>query len=353
MSQFIPLKVKTITPQTDQAICIAFDLAVEQQQQFQFQPGQHLTIRHLTEAGEIRRCYSICSYAPKEDISIAVKKIEQGQFSNWANEHLKVGDVLEVMPPQGVFFQKAARTGGQAYLGIAAGSGITPILSIIKQVLFEQDSANFTLLYGNRSWKQTMFAEQIMDLKDQFKERFQLINIFSREFNDSELLNGRIDEDKLKQLFQHDVLEPNFDHVFACGPDEMMDTVERLLPDYGVAKERIHTERFNTGHVRKRSTEVDANRKEEKVNIVLDGRELIVAVGQEDESILDAALRAGADLPYACKGGVCATCRCKVLSGEVDMFLNYSLEQDEVEKGYVLSCQTLPKGANVRLSFDE
>lgn len=353
MSQFIPLKVKTITPQTDQAICIAFDLMPEQQQQFQFQPGQHLTIRHLTEAGEIRRCYSICSYAPKEDISIAIKKIEQGQFSNWANEHLKVGDVLEVMPPQGVFFQKAARTGGQAYLGIAAGSGITPILSIIKQVLFEQDSANFTLLYGNRSWKQTMFAEQIMDLKDQFKDRFQLINIFSREFNDSELLNGRIDEHKLNQLFQHDVLGPDFDHVFACGPDEMMDTVERLLPDYGVAKERIHTERFNTGHIRKRPAEADASRKEEKVNIVLDGRELIVAVGQEDESILDAALRAGADLPYACKGGVCATCRCKVLSGEVDMFLNYSLEQDEVEKGYVLSCQTLPKGANVRLSFDE
>ena len=353
MSQFIPLKVKTITPQTDQAICIAFDLVPEQQQQFQFQPGQHLTIRHLTEAGEIRRCYSICSYAPKEDISIAVKKIDQGQFSHWANEHLKVGDVLEVMPPQGVFFQKAARTGGQAYLGIAAGSGITPILSIIKQVLFEQNSANFTLLYGNRSWKQTMFAEQIMDLKDQFKERFQLINIFSREFNDSELLNGRIDEDKLKQLFEYEVLEPNFDHVFACGPDEMMDTVERLFPVYGVNKEKIHTERFNTGHVRKRSVEVDANRKEEKVNIVLDGRELIVSVSQDDESILDAALRAGADLPYACKGGVCATCRCKVLSGDVDMFLNYSLEDDEVEKGYVLSCQTLPKGANVRLSFDE
>ncbi|ENX35167.1 phenylacetate-CoA oxygenase/reductase, PaaK subunit [Acinetobacter colistiniresistens] len=353
MSQFIPLKVKTITPQTDQAICIAFDLAPELQQQFQFQPGQHLTIRHLTEAGEIRRCYSICSYAPKEDISIAVKKIEQGQFSHWANEHLKVGDVLEVMPPQGGGFQKAARTGGQCYLAIAAGSGITPILSIIKQVLFEQASANFTLLYGNRSWKQTMFSEQIMDLKDQFKERFQLINIFSREFNDSELLNGRIDENKLKQLFEHEVLEPNFDHVFACGPDEMMDTVERLFPVYGLTKDKIHTERFNTGHVRKRPAEADANRKQEKVNIVLDGRELIVAVGQEDESILDAALRAGADLPYACKGGVCATCRCKVLSGEVDMFLNYSLEDDEVEKGYVLSCQTLPKGANVRLSFDE
>ncbi len=353
MSQFVPLKVKSITPQTDQAICIAFDVVPEQQEQFQFQPGQHLTIRHLTEAGELRRCYSICSYAGKEDISIAVKKIDQGQFSNWANDHLKVGDVLEVMPPQGVFFQKAAKMGGQNYLGVAAGSGITPILSIIKQVLFEQPEANFTLLYGNRSWKQTMFAEQIMDLKDQFKERFQLINIFSREFNDSELMNGRIDAEKLKQLFDFEVLETNFDHVFACGPDEMMNAVENTLPNFGIAKERIHTERFHTGQARKRSVETDANRKEEKVNIILDGRELIVSVAQDDESILDAALRAGADLPYACKGGVCATCRCKVLSGEVDMFLNYSLEEDEVEKGYVLSCQTLPKGSNVRLSFDE
>ncbi|MBI1448327.1 1,2-phenylacetyl-CoA epoxidase subunit PaaE [Acinetobacter sp. AC1-2] len=353
MSQFVPLKVKSITPQTDQAICISFDVVLEQQEQFQFQPGQHLTIRHLTEAGEIRRCYSICSYAAKEDISIAVKKIDQGQFSHWANDHLQVGDVLEVMPPQGVFFQKAAKAGGQNYLGVAAGSGITPILSIVKQVLFEQPEAKFTLLYGNRSWKQTMFAEQIMDLKDQFKERFQLINIFSREFNDSELMNGRIDAEKLKQLFDFDVLETSFDHVFACGPDEMMNTVESTLPNYGIAAEKIHTERFHTGQARKRSAEADANRKEEKVNIILDGRELIVSVAQDDESILDAALRAGADLPYACKGGVCATCRCKVVSGEVDMFLNYSLEKDEVERGYVLSCQTLPKGPNVRLSFDE
>lgn len=353
MSQFVPLKVKSITPQTDQAICIAFDVVPEQQEQFQFQPGQHLTIRHLTEAGEIRRCYSICSYAAKEDISIAVKKIDQGQFSHWANDHLKVGDVLEVMPPQGVFFQKAAKAGGQNFLGVAAGSGITPILSIVKQVLFEQSEAKFTLLYGNRSWKQTMFAEQIMDLKDQFKERFQLINIFSREFNDSELMNGRIDAEKLKQLFDFDVLEASFDHVFACGPDEMMNAVESTLPNYGIAAEKIHTERFHTGQARKRSAEADANRKEEKVNIILDGRELIVSVAQDDESILDAALRAGADLPYACKGGVCATCRCKVVSGEVDMFLNYSLEKDEVERGYVLSCQTLPKGPNVRLSFDE
>lgn len=353
MSQFTPLKVKNITQQTDQAICISFDIQPENEEAFRFQPGQHLTIRHITDQGEIRRCYSICSYAPREDISIAVKKIDQGQFSTWVNETLKVGDILDVMQPQGIFFQKAAKLGGKNYLGVAAGSGITPILSIIKQVLFEQSETTFTLLYGNRSWKQTMFAEQIMDLKDQFKTRFQLVNVFSRELNDSELLNGHINEDKLRKLFTSEVIEPDFDHVFACGPEEMMNAVENVLPEFGIHKQSIHTERFNTGAVRKRNLETESNRKEEKVNIVLDGRELIIPVSQEDESILDAALRAGADLPYACKGGVCATCRCKVLEGDVDMFLNYSLEEDEVAKGYILSCQTLPKGSNVRISFDD
>ncbi len=222
--------------------------------------------------------------------------------------------------------------GGQNYLGVAAGSGITPILSIIKQVLFEQPEANFTLLYGNRSWKQTMFAEQIMDLKDQFKERFQLINIFSREFNDSELMNGRIDAEKLKQLFDFEVLETNFDHVFACGPDEMMNAVENTLPNFGIAKERIHTERFHTGQARKRSVEADANRKEEKVNIILDGRELIVSVAQDDESILDAALRAGADLPYACKGGVCATCRCRYFLAKSTCSLTIVLKKMKLKR---------------------
>lgn len=352
MSQFVPLTIKSITPQTEQAICIAFDLTADQQESFQYQPGQHLTIRHLTEDGEIRRCYSICSDI-QEDISIAIKKIDQGQFSTWANDHLKAGDQLEIMPPQGIFFQKAAKTGGQNYLGFAAGSGITPILSIVKSVLLQQTDSNFTLIYGNRTWKQTMFAEQIMDLKDRFKERFQLVNIFSREMNDSTLLNGRIDAEKLQLLFKADLIHTNFDHCFACGPDEMMEAVETVLPELGIERSKIHTERFNTGSAPKATAAQIESRNEEKVNIVLDGRELIVEVSKQDDSILDAALRAGADLPYACKGGVCATCKCKVLEGQVEMAINYSLEPEEIEKGYVLSCQALPTTPNVRLSFDE
>ncbi|WP_407595248.1 2Fe-2S iron-sulfur cluster-binding protein [Acinetobacter lwoffii] len=352
MSQFIPLTIKSIQPQTEQAICIAFDLGPEQLDTFQYQPGQHLTIRHLTEDGELRRCYSICSDT-QEDMSIAIKKIDQGQFSTWANAHLKAGDVLEVMPPQGVFFQKAAKAGGQNYLGFAAGSGITPILSIVKSVLNRQAEATFTLVYGNRSWKQTMFSEQIMDLKDRFKERLQLVNIFSRELNDSDIFNGRIDADKLQQLFQANLISAEADHCFACGPEEMMTTVETVLPTWGIQRSKIHTERFNTGTAPKATAQQMESRSEERVNIILDGRELIVEVSKQDDSILDAALRAGADLPYACKGGVCATCKCKVLEGQVEMAVNYSLEEDEIQKGYVLSCQARPTTANVRLSFDE
>lgn len=352
MSQFIPLTIKSIQPQTEQAICIAFDLAPEQLDAFQYQPGQHLTIRHLTDDGELRRCYSICSDT-QEDMSIAIKKIDQGQFSTWANAHLKAGDVLEVMPPQGVFFQKAAKAGGQNYLGFAAGSGITPILSIVKSVLNRQAEATFTLVYGNRSWKQTMFSEQIMDLKDRFKERLQLVNIFSRELNDSDIFNGRIDADKLQQLFQANLISAEADHCFACGPEEMMTAVETVLPTWGIQRSKIHTERFNTGTAPKATAQQMESRSEERVNIILDGRELIVEVSKQDDSILDAALRAGADLPYACKGGVCATCKCKVLEGEVEMAVNYSLEEDEIQKGYVLSCQARPTTANVRLSFDE
>lgn len=352
MSQFIPLTIKSIQPQTEQAICIAFELSPEHAESFQYQPGQHLTIRHMTEQEELRRCYSICSDSD-EDMSIAIKKIDQGQFSTWANENLKVGDVLEVMPPQGVFFQKAAKVGGKHYLGFAAGSGITPILSIVKAVLNRQQDATFTLVYGNRSWKQTMFSEQIMDLKDRFKERLQLINIFSRELNDSEIFNGRIDAEKLQQLFQAGLIPAETDHCFACGPEEMMNAVETVLPTVGIERNKIHTERFNTGAAPKASAQQIESRTEEKVNIILDGRELIIEVSKQDDSILDAALRAGADLPYACKGGVCATCKCKVLQGEVEMAINYSLEEEEIQKGYVLSCQARPTTQNVRLSFDE
>lgn len=352
MNQFYSLQVKSVQEQTKDAIAIAFDLSAEQREQFRFTPGQHLTLKYQYQDEELRRCYSICSQAENEDLTIAVKRIHKGRFSNWVNDHLKAGDTLEVMPPQGVFFQQAARSAGQSYLAFAAGSGITPILSIIKTLLASQSEAQFTLVYGNRSWGQTMFANELADLKDSYPDRFQLVCIFSRELGESDLLNGRLDADKINALIEHHLLPSAVDHCFACGPEQMMQAVETILPAHGLSSDRIHTERFNTGAAPVLNAEQRANRSQGQVSIILDGRELAIEVTPDDDSILDAALNAGADLPYACKGGVCATCKCKVVEGEVEMTVNYSLEPDEIKQGYVLSCQARPTSDVVRVSFD-
>ncbi|OXY82970.1 1,2-phenylacetyl-CoA epoxidase subunit PaaE [Oceanimonas doudoroffii] len=353
MNQFYSLRVKSVQEQTRDAIAISFELAGDNHQRFRFKPGQHLTLRHQHEGEELRRCYSICSRDGHEDLTIAVKRIPDGRFSNWVNDHLKAGDVLEVMPPQGVFFQQAEKMGGRSYLGFAAGSGITPLLSIVKTLLAQDEQASFTLVYGNRSWNQTMFADELADMKDSYPTRFQFVCIFSREQGESEVLNGRLDEAKIRSLLDSRLLTAEVDHCFACGPEEMMTAVETVLPEYGLARERVHTERFNTGPARSLSAEERAARTQGLVGVILDGRELQVEVSPDDDSILDAALRAGADLPYACKGGVCATCKCKVVEGEVDMAINYSLEPDEVAAGYVLSCQSRPRAGTVRISFDD
>lgn len=353
MNQFYSLRVKSVQEQTRDAIAISFELDGDNQRRFRFKPGQHLTLKHQHEGEELRRCYSICSREGHEDLTIAVKRIHDGRFSNWVNDHLKPGDVLDVMPPQGVFFQQAEKLGGARYLGFAAGSGITPLLSIVKTLLASQPDASFTLVYGNRSWGQTMFADELADLKDAYPTRFQFVCIFSREQGESDILNGRLDEAKIRALLEHKLLSADVDHCFACGPEEMMNAVEGVLPEYGLARERVHTERFNTGPARPLSAEQRAGRSQGEVSIILDGREMQIEVRPEDDSILDAALNAGADLPYACKGGVCATCKCKVVEGEVDMALNYSLEQDELDAGYVLSCQARPRNGVVRISFDD
>ncbi|PSJ45673.1 phenylacetate-CoA oxygenase/reductase subunit PaaK [Zobellella endophytica] len=353
MNQFYSLRVKSVQEQTQDAIAIAFELEGDNKERFRFRPGQHLTLRYQDQGEELRRCYSICSRQDEEELTIAVKRVPGGRFSNWVNDNLKAGDALEVMPPQGLFFQHAEKQGGESYLGFAAGSGITPLLSIVKAVLGERPDSRFTLVYGNRSWRQTMFAEALADLKDRYPSRFQLICVFSREQGESDILNGRLDAARIQSLFASQLLADRYDHCFACGPEEMMQAVEQVLPDHGLARERIHTERFNSGVPRAISAEQRAARSQGDVSLLLDGREFRLEVSAEDDSILDAALRAGADLPYACKGGVCATCKCRVLEGEVDMALNYSLEQDEVARGYVLSCQARPRSGAVRISFDD
>ncbi|TQI81152.1 ring-1,2-phenylacetyl-CoA epoxidase subunit PaaE [Serratia fonticola] len=351
MTVFHRLNVAAIERETPDAVAITLRIPDELKSHYGYIPGQHLTLKALVNGEELRRCYSICS-APQEGVlQIGIKAIHQGRFSSFINQTLKVGDELEVMVPQGRFgYQPQPHAQGN-YLAIAAGSGVTPMLSIIKATLQQEPGSQFTLIYGNRTSRSVMFKEALSDLKNRYPQRFQPLYLFSQENLDSPLLSGRIDRQHLTAMGKTLVAFNEFDHAFICGPQAMMDDAHTVLALAGIPAERIHSERFNTGGIIARPANSD-NRHATQVEIQLDGRRLKIDVGNEDDSILDAALRQGADLPYACKGGVCATCKCKLKAGEVDMALNYSLEPDQLAAGYVLSCQSWPRGEGVVLDFD-
>ena len=351
MTTFHSLTVAKVEPETRDAVTITFAVPQTLQDAYRFRPGQHLTLKARLAGEELRRCYSICRSVTPGEISVAVKAIDGGRFSRYARDEIKQGMALEVMVPQGHFgYQPQAERAGR-YLAIAAGSGITPMLAIVSSTLLVEPDSHFTLIYGNRSSQSMMFRQALADLKDKYPQRLQLVNIFSQETLDSELLHGRIDGEKLHQLGKTLINFSLFDEAFICGPSAMMDEAELALKALGMPEKTIHLERFNTpGSTVKRVTTVQAQG--QKVTVRQDGRDREITLTADDESILDAALRQGADLPYACKGGVCATCKCKVLRGKVDMATNYSLEPDELAAGYVLSCQALPLTADVVVDFD-
>ncbi|CAH6001642.1 1,2-phenylacetyl-CoA epoxidase subunit PaaE [Klebsiella variicola] len=351
MTTFHSLKVARVEPETRDAVTITFAIPQALQAEYCFLPGQHLTLKARLGGEELRRCYSICRSRTPGEISVAVKAIDGGRFSRYAQHDIQQGMELEVMVPQGHFgYQPQAERQGE-YLAIAAGSGITPMMAIMSATLATEPQSRFTLIYGNRSSHSMMFRLALADLKDRYPQRLQVIHLFSQESMDSDLLQGRIDGDKLRQLADHLLDFSRFDEAFICGPAAMMDEAEAALRELGVAEKSIHLERFNTpgGNV-KRAAGVQVEGR--TVTIRQDGRDRLIALSAEDDSILDAALRQGADLPFACKGGVCATCKCKVLRGEVVMAANYSLEADELAAGYVLSCQSLPTSGEVVVDFD-
>ncbi|WP_431221901.1 1,2-phenylacetyl-CoA epoxidase subunit PaaE [Serratia sp. L9] len=351
MTVFHRLNVAAIERETPDAVAITLRVPEKLKSHYGYTPGQHLTLKAQVNGEELRRCYSICT-APQDGVlQIGVKAIHQGRFSSFINQTLQVGDELEVMLPQGSFgYQPQAQTQGN-YLAIAAGSGITPMLSIIKATLQLEPNSQFTLIYGNRTSRSVMFKEALSDLKNRYPQRFQLLYLFSQESLDSPLLSGRIDRDHLAALGKTLLDFSEFDRAFICGPEAIMDDAQTVLEQAGMPAEHIHSERFNTRSIAARPVN-NVNRNATQVEIHLDGRHLKIEVGAEDDSILDAALRQGADLPYACKGGVCATCKCKLKAGEVDMAINYSLEPDQLAAGYVLSCQSWPRGEGVVLDFD-
>lgn len=357
MSRFHSLTIKQVRPETRDAVSIAFEVPAELQDQFRYTQGQHLVIRTLLDGEEIRRSYSICTGVADNELRVAIKKVAGGRFSAFANGQLQPGHQLDVMPPAGEFSTALDPARHGNYLAVAAGSGITPILSIIKTTLHVEPHSHFTLLYGNRSSAGTLFREQLEDLKNRFVQRLNLIFVFSREQQDVDLYNGRINAEKCDQLFSRWLDVNTLDAAFICGPQEMTETVHDSLKAKGMDSQRIHFELFgavNDGRkreAREAARQLDAE--VSQITVISDGRALAFDLPRNTVSVLDAGNAIGAELPYSCRAGVCSTCKCKVVEGEVEMDSNHALEDYEVAAGYVLSCQTFPLSQKVVLDFDQ
>ncbi|WP_374490957.1 2Fe-2S iron-sulfur cluster-binding protein [Zoogloea sp.] len=360
--RFHTLRIKRVSPEAAGAVAITFDIPEAERPRFAFEPGQFLTLRATLGGAEVRRSYSISSprsrLGRQGELEIGIRPVEGGVFSNWAAHELKAGDTLEVMPPDGRFTVRRPRALHR--VGFAAGSGITPILSIAATTLEEQPASKFTLVYGNRRMGSVMFNEALQDLKDRYRDRLTLIHILSRQAQEVDLLQGRIDGPKIEALIATLLPVGCMDEVFICGPDAMMDATEAALLAAGLAPERIRSERFSAGlppgarpggSAAPEEGAPDAARSV-ALSVVLDGKthELRMA---PHEHVLDVALQAGLDLPYSCKAGVCCTCRAKVLEGGTAMDKNFTLEAPEVAQGFVLSCQCRPTGGRLLVSFDE
>ena len=354
---FHKLKIIDVRRETSECVSVAFDIPEEIKNDFAFRQGQSLTMRKFFNDEEVRRTYSICSSPLENEWRVAIKKQEGGIFSGFANEKLKKGDELEVMQPVGKFYTELDPANKKNYIAFTAGSGITPVISIIKTTLKIEPKSQFTLVYANRSKNSIIFKEELEGLKDKFIDRFRIIHILSRERTDALINSGRIDADKLNVLNKL-IDYKNIDEFFICGPEEMIFSAKDFLETNGIEKKKIHFELFTTpgeerkSGVRSRESGVSESGPKCKISVKLDGITFDFDLGMNDEPILDAALKQGADLPFACKGGVCCTCKAKLIEGEVDMEVHWGLEEEEIEQGYILTCQSHPKTGKVVVDFD-
>jgi len=356
MSKFHKLSVASVEPETRDAVAITFAVPEALAEPFRFAAGQHLTLRADIEGQDVRRSYSICSGVEDGKLRIAVKRNPGGVFSAWANEMLKAGDALDVLPPLGHFNVPLAAGNRKHYAAFAAGSGITPLLSIIKTTLATEPQSRFTLFYGNRASGTVMFKEELAALKDTYLTRFNLVHVLSREAQDIELLHGRIDRAKADALLTHWLDLDHVDAVFVCGPDGMMQAVAEALKARDYPDARVKIERFATSiprHEHRPAKVAEPGHTECEVTVVLEGVTRTFALEKGKENILDAGLKAGIELPYSCKSGVCSTCRAKLTAGEVDMDVNFALEDYEVARGFVLTCQSYPVTDRVAVDYDQ
>ena len=352
---FVPLKVAAIVPETDDAHSILFELPPHLAEQFRFKAGQHLTLKAEIGGEEVRRNYSLCVAPDEGELKVTVKRIAGGAFSNWVAEHLKVGDTLDVMPPHGSFTRDFDGSASRRYVAFAGGSGITPILSLIRTALATEPDSRFTLFYGNRDSTSIIFLEALSGLKDRYVGRFELFHFLSDEEGDIDLFNGMLDRATCDAAIDALIVEPEgVSDWFICGPGPMMDAAEAALLDHGVTREKIHIERFTAGRPSAAAAAALQKLQEEAVgltlSVTLDGRTRKVEF--DGRNILDSAREAGLPAPFACKAGVCATCRAKVVRGKVEMAARYGLTDEEVAAGYVLTCQSVPSGEGVAVDYD-
>lgn len=355
-TKFYSLRVRELVRETSNTVSVAFDVPDELRDLFRFVQGQYLTLRTVIDGADQRRSYSICSAPHENELRVAIKKVPGGIFSTYANERLQVGDELRVMPPQGRFFTELDPGDSNMYVAFAAGSGITPVISILKTVLHQEPNSRFMLFFGNRGFDHIIFREQLEELKNRYPERLSVHHVLSRESLGSDLFQGRLDGDKCRAYARRLFRPEEVDAFFLCGPEEMIFEVKSVLEEQGVPVGKIHYELFTTPGATKKIASAHSTRSEgsfdASIIVIQDGMQFDFHLQSDGSTLLDAAMRAGADLPFSCKGGVCSTCKAKVLEGEVEMDLCYGLEPDEVAAGYVLTCQSHPKSQKVVVSFD-
>ncbi|NLP60866.1 1,2-phenylacetyl-CoA epoxidase subunit PaaE [Paraburkholderia sacchari] len=357
--QFHSLRIREVRPETADAVSVAFEVPPELRDAYRFTQGQFVTLKTHIEGEETRRSYSICvgvtDYDRDGELRIGIKRVRGGRFSNFAFEQLAPGHEIDVMTPDGRFFTHLNAEHGKHYVAFSGGSGITPVLAIIKTTLETEPRSAFTLVYGNRSVDQIMFAEELEDLKNRYMDRFRLYHVLSDDLQDVELFNGVLDQAKCAEFLATLLPADEIDEAFICGPAPMMDAAEAALKEAGVPQQKVHVERFGSPlpQAGVPAVEITESTPAADLEIVIDGKKRKLRLPYEGVSLLDVGLKAGLALPYACKGGVCCTCRAKVLEGVVKMDKNYTLEEQEVQDGFVLTCQCHPVSERVVVSFDE
>jgi len=354
MNRFHTLRIADVRQETADTVSVALVAPDHLRPSFAYQPGQYLTLRTTLDGEELRRSYSICSGLDDGEMRVAIKLVPDGRFSAWAHAALQPGHLIEAMPPQGRFTITLDPAASRTYLGIAAGSGITPVLSILRSVLSREPGSRFVLLYGSRVTGGIIFREALEELKDRFMARLTVVHVLSREQQDVPVLSGRLDGPRVRTLLRGLLDATRIDHAFLCGPAAMIAEVSAALADAGLAPERIHSELFTTGAPatpRPRVAPAPGAPPFAVATVVSDGIRTEVPM-EDGETVLDAALRAGLDLPYSCRGGMCSTCRARVSGGTVRMDVNYGLEPWETQAGYVLTCQAHPTTERVLVDYD-